>query len=228
MTISELWLALLPILLAMLISPARTIAVILLLHTPKQALTAFTFVLGLISAMMVQGIVLGFLFSFVGLTMEERGPELMTVVSVMFILVGIIMLTGAAKFIFQEEDDDKPPPAWLEKIEFLSPRSAYSTGFGWIMVSPKQWAFVLTAVAVIFTANLEPIASLVNFFIFSVLIQLTYFLIIGIHLIMPKQSEAILDGIFNWIKKNFRPVVIVLFSGFGLFFLIKGTSELIG
>jgi hypothetical protein len=61
-----------------------------------------------------------------------------------------------------------------------------------------------------------------------VLIQLTYFLIIGIHLIMPKQSEAILDGIFNWIKKNFRPVVIVLFSGFGLFFLIKGTSELIG
>ena len=33
----------------------------------------------------------------------------MTVVSVMFILVGIIMLTGAAKFIFQEEDDEKKP-----------------------------------------------------------------------------------------------------------------------
>jgi len=37
---TDLWLALLPILLAMLISPARTIAVILLLHTPKHALTA--------------------------------------------------------------------------------------------------------------------------------------------------------------------------------------------
>ena len=155
-----------PILLAMLISPARTIAVILLLHTPKQALTAFAYVCGMVASMMVQGILLGTLFSFVGLTMDERGAELTTIVSVLFILVAIIMLTGAAKFIFQEEDDDKPPPAWLEKIEYLSPSGAFSTGFGWLMVSPKQWAFVLTAVAVIFTANLDPIASLVNFFIF--------------------------------------------------------------
>ena len=224
---TELWLALLPILLAMLISPARTIAVILLLHTPKQALTAFTYVCGLITAMMIQGILFGLLFSFVDLTMDEREADLMVVVSIMFILVGIIMLTGAAKFVFQEEEDDKPPPAWLEKIEFLSPRTAYSTGFGWIMVSPKQWAFVLTAVAVIFTANFPPLASLVNFFIFSVLIQLVYFIIIGIHLLMPVRSEAILNSIFNWVKSNFRTVAIALFSGFGLFFLIKGISGLI-
>jgi hypothetical protein len=94
------------------------------------------------------------------------------------------------------------------------------------MVSPKQWAFVLTAVAVIFTANLTPIASLVNFFIFSVLIQLFYFIIIGIYLLMPKRSGAILDSLFNWIRNNFRPVVIVIFTGFGIFFLIKGILEL--
>lgn len=225
---SELWLALLPILLAMLISPARTIAVIMLLHTPRHALTAFTYVCGLISAMMVQGILLGFLFSFVGLTMDERGPELTTLVSVLFVLVGIIMLTGAVKFISREEDDDKPPPAWLEKIEELSPRVAFSTGFGWIMVSPKQWAFVLTAVAVIFTANLDPILSLINFFIFSVLIQLVYFIIIVIYLVMPERSEAILNGIFKWTKTNFRMVAIALFSGFGIFFLYKGITGLIG
>jgi threonine/homoserine/homoserine lactone efflux protein len=224
---TELWIALLPILLAMLISPARTIAVILLLHTPKQALTAFTFVCGLVSAMMVQGILFGLLFSFVGLTMDERGAELTAIVSILLVLVGIIMLTGAAKFIFKEEDDDKAPPAWLEKIEYLSPRAAYSTGLGWIMVSPKQWAFVLTAVAVIFTANLDPIVSLVNYFIFSVLIQVTYLIIIGLHLLMPERSGAILDSLFNWIKNNFRPVVIVIFTGFGIFFLLKGISGLI-
>ena len=224
---TELWIALLPILLAMRISPARTIAVILLLHTPKQALTAFTFVCGLVSAMMVQGILFGLLFSFVGLTMDEKEPELTAIVSLLIILVGIIMLTGAAKFIFKEDDDDKAPPAWLEKIEYLSPRDAFSTGFGWILVSPKQWAFVLTAVAVIFTANLESIVSLVNFFIFSVLIQLFYLIIIGLHLLMPERSGAILDSLFNWIKNNFRPVVIVIFTGFGLFFLIKGITGLI-
>lgn len=89
------------------------------------------------------------------------------------------------------------------------------------MVCPKQWVFVLTAVAVIFTANLTPLASLINFFIFSALIQLTYFMIIGIHLIVPKRSDKILDGLYNWIKNNFRPVVIGFFSGFEIFFLVN-------
>ena len=159
--------------------------------------------------------------------MDERGLELTTLVSFLFILVAIIMLTGAGKFIFQEEDDDKPPPAWLEKVENTTPREGFSTGFGWLMLSPKQWAFVLTAVAVIFTANLDPILSLVNFFIFSVLIQLVYLVLIGLHLLMPKRSEAILDVFFNWIKKNLRAVAIGLFGAFGLFFLIKGISGLI-
>jgi hypothetical protein len=139
----------------MLISPARTIAVILLLHTPKQATTALAYVGGMVSSMMVQGIIFGFLLSFVGLTTEQRAGDLATVVAVLFIVVGIVMLVGASKFLFQEEDDDKPPPKWLEQIESLAPRQAFSTGFGWLMVSPKQWAFVLTAVAVIFTANLS-------------------------------------------------------------------------
>lgn len=57
-------------------------------------------------------------------------------------------------------------------IEQVPQRAASSTGFGWTMVCPKQWAFVLAAVTVIFTANLSPIQSLVNYFIFSMLIQL--------------------------------------------------------
>jgi hypothetical protein len=219
---SELWLALLPILLAMLISPARTIAVILLLHTPKAALTALAYVSGMVSSMMVQGIIFGLLLSVVGLTADERAAELDTVVAILFVVVGVIMLVGAAKFILQEEDDDSPPPKWLEELETLAPRQAYSVGFGWLMVSPKQWAFVLTAVAVIFTASLSPAASLVNFFVFSVLIQAFYFLLIAIYLLMPERSGAILDSLFRWLKTHLRPVVIILFTGFGLFFLIKG------
>ena len=90
------------------------------------------------------------------------------------------------------------------------------------MVSPKQWAFVLTAVAVIFTANLSVAASLLNFFVFSVLIQAVYFVLIAIYLLMPERSTAILDSLFNWLKGNLRAVVIIIFTGFGLFFFVKG------
>jgi threonine/homoserine/homoserine lactone efflux protein len=94
------------------------------------------------------------------------------------------------------------------------------------MVSPKQWVFVLTAVAVIFTANLSPFASLVNFFIFTALIQIVYFIIIGIHLALPKRSEKILNTVFLWLKKNLRMVAIIIFAGFGLFFVVKGVIGL--
>ena len=102
----DLWLALLPILLALTISPARTIWVILLLLTPKGALTALGFVVGMVSAMMTQGIIFGALFSLVGLTSEQSSGQLATVVSVLFLVAGIIMLAGAAKFIFQDDEDD--------------------------------------------------------------------------------------------------------------------------
>ena len=59
---SELWANLLPILAVMFISPARTLAVILLLHTPKRAVTALAYVLGMIVALMIQVFMLGFLF----------------------------------------------------------------------------------------------------------------------------------------------------------------------
>lgn len=112
-------------------------------------------------------------------------------------------------------------------IEKLPQRAAASTGFGWIEVCPKPWAFVLTAVTVSFTANLSPVQSLVNYLIFSILIQLFYVLIIGINLLIPLRSGAILDALVLWIRNNFSPVVIVIFTGFGLFFLFKGISGLI-
>ena len=51
--LAELWMALLPIVGVMFISPARTLAVILLLHTPKKGVTAIAYVVGMIAAMMV-------------------------------------------------------------------------------------------------------------------------------------------------------------------------------
>jgi hypothetical protein len=137
------------------------------------------------------------------------------------------LLAGASKFIFQD-DDDKAPPDWFEKIETMSPTPALKLGFGWLMVSPKQWVLVLTAVAVVFTAYLPPLVSAVNFFVFSLLVQTVFFVIIGLHTLMPNRSERILDALFVWLKKHLRAVAIGIFGFFGIFFLIKGFIGLVG
>lgn len=224
---ANLWMDLLPILAVMFISPARTLAVILLLHTPKKGVTAFSYVVGMIGAMMAQGVLLGFLMSIVGLTVSRRGGDLMTVVSLLFVVTGIILLVGASKFVFQD-DDDKAPPAWFNKIEMMSPAQGLKLGFGWLMVSPKQWVLVLTAVAVIFSFYLPVGVAILNFFIFTLLVQTVFFVIIGIQVLMPGRSEAILDTLFAWLKKHLRALAIGIFAIFGLFFLVKGLIGLIG
>ena len=65
--------------------------------------------------------------SVVGLTVERRGGDLATVVSILFVVTGIILLVGGSKFIFQD-DDDKAPPDWLAKIELMSPSQAVKIG----------------------------------------------------------------------------------------------------
>jgi hypothetical protein len=211
----------------MFISPARTLAVILLLHTPKKGVTAFTYVLGMISAMMVQGLLLGFLMSVVGLAVARRDGDLMTVISILFVVTGLILLSGAAKFM-ANDDDDKAPPDWFTKIETMSPSQSLKLGFGWLMVSPKQWVLVLTAVAVIFSAYLPPAASIINFLIFTLLVQTIFFVIIAVHSLMPKRSQKMLDTLFVWLKKHLRAVAIGIFGFFGIFFLVKGLIGLIG
>jgi hypothetical protein len=225
---SDMWLDLLPILLALLISPARTLALILLLHSPRHAVTAGGYVVGMVTAMLAQGIVLAAGFALIGLTSDERSGDLKVVVGVLFVVAGIIMLVGASRFVFAAEDDDGPPPGWLEKLEHITPRQAATTGFGWLMVSPKQWVFVLTAIAVIFAADLPPAGSLVNYVVFALLVQGAYLIIIAVYLLAPQRSARILDGVFAWLKLNLRAVAITVFAGFGLIFLVKGLSALAG
>ena len=147
--------------------------------------------------------------------------------NILFVVTGIILLAGASKFIFRD-DDDKAPPAWFAKIETMSPAQALKLGFGWLMVSPKQWVLVLTAVAVIFAAYLPPATSIVNFFIFTLLVQTIFLIIIALQIVMPNRSQEILDALFVWLKKHLITIAIAIFGFFGLFLLIKGFLGLVG
>jgi len=224
---SDMWSDLVLVLIAMMISPARTLAVIILLHTPRSTTTALGYVVGMISAMMVQGAALGTIMSAIGLASADRSSELSVFVGALFVVGSVILFAGAFKILTVPKSGGGSLASALERLEHVGPSGAYKIGFGWIFASPKQWVFVLTAVAVIFEAQLQPLGSLANFALFTILVQLTYLLIIGAYSIARDRANRVLDGTFGWLKTNLRPAAITLFVGFGLVFLLKGVSILI-
>jgi len=223
---TEMWIDLLPVLLAMMISPARTLAVILLLHTPRSTTTALGYVGGMVSAMLLQGAGLGAAMSLVGITSDERSSDLTVFVGALFVVGGMILLAGAFKIAAAPASGGGSLASILDRLEHTEPAGAYKIGFGWLFASPKQWVFVLTAVAVVFAAELRPVGSLANYAVFTLLVQAAYFVIIGAYAVARVRVGRLLDTLFGWMKSHLRPTAIGLFVFFGIVFLAKGYSTL--
>jgi cadmium resistance protein CadD (predicted permease) len=99
-------------------------------------------------------------------------------------------------------------------------------GLGWLFVSPKQWIFTLTAVGVIFAANLEPMVSFTNYLLFILIALILFILLILIYIILGERSRDFIDSLAHWLKKHAQTILIIVFIVFGLYFLIKGTIAL--
>ncbi|UCG25200.1 MAG: GAP family protein [Chloroflexota bacterium] len=222
----EMWLDLLPIAIAMAITPGRLIALILLFHTRRPISTSLAFVGGMASNMLIEGLAFALLFSVSGIFAVDEGAGPPAIVAILFVIIGVLMLVGAARVIFQADDEEKAPPKWLAEIDSFTPGKAYKLGLGWLFVSPKQWIFTLTAVAVIFAANLEPLASLANYLLFILIVLMLFFLLILVYAVLGDRSKSFMDRLFGWLKKNARTILILVLVVFGLYFLIRGATAL--
>jgi hypothetical protein len=182
----------------------------------------------MISAMMIQGAAFGAAMSIVGLASAERSSDLTVFVGALFVVGAAVLFAGAFKIVTAPASGGGSLASALARLEKVDPSGAYKIGFGWIFASPKQWVFVMTAVAIIFEARLRPLGSLTNYLVFTLLVQIAYLLIIGAYSIAHDRVSAVLDATFGWIKTNLRTTAIWLFTGFGVVFLIKGLAILAG
>jgi threonine/homoserine/homoserine lactone efflux protein len=223
---SELWQDLLPIAVAMAITPGRLLALILLFHTERAVLTSLAFVGGMASNMLIEGLAFALIFSISGVFDTENGAGPPAILAILLLVMGVLLLVAAAKVIFHSEDEDKAPPKWLAEIDSFRPGSAYKLGLSWLFVSPKQWIFTLTVVGFIFAANLGPVTSLANYLLFILIVLALFFLLILIYIILGDRSQEFMDGLFKWLRKNAQTILVVVLIVFGLYFLLKGISAL--
>ncbi len=217
---------LIPLILGAAIVPIWIIIVLFLLRGKGGLLKALAFVVGISSVRLAQGIVFGYIFRSAEEASGESGSGV--IVSTLLLVIGILLLITAFKQYRKEDDPDGPPPKWMEIFSTATPVKAFALGAALIAIAAKQWVFTLSAIATIGQASLSQVENVITFLVYVLLAISLPLVPILFSAIAPRQSAVTLERMGKWLEKHNRHIVIAVSLIFGVFFLWKGMSGLMG
>jgi hypothetical protein len=210
------------------IGPGQIIFDTLLLLSPNQAVSkASSFVAGMTAVRLFQGIVFGLILEGAIFSISKsRNPTAIS--STLLLVVGIILLINAYKQWQNEPGTDGAPPKWMAIIDRLSPVKSFGVGIVLVATSPNLWFFTLNAIAVISEAQLNRLHASIAFLIFVLVAELLVLSPIVYRLLAPQKAGKILDSLVKWLIRNNRLVMIAFSLLFGLYFMGRAITQLLG
>jgi hypothetical protein len=217
---------LLPVVIGAAVAPIPIIIVLLLLGSQGGLLKGAAFVGGAIVLRLAQGVVFGYIFASDPAATSETGGKL--IISTLLLVMGILMLITAFRKWDKEEDPDAPPPRWLTALGGLSVPKAFGMGAALVALSAKHWVFTLSAISVIETAKLAPSASIGLFLVYVLAAQVFGLIAVIAVAVAPRAAGTAIAQSREWLEHNNRRILIAFSLIFGLFFLFKGITGLIG
>jgi divalent metal cation (Fe/Co/Zn/Cd) transporter len=149
------------------------------------------------------------------------------IVSTLLIAIGVLMLINAFKKWQKEEDPDAPPPKWMAALGSLSALKAFGMGGAIVLISAKQWLFTLGAIGVLERAHLGPPTGIAMFLVYVLAAQAFGLIAVIAHAVSPQRAGSALAATRGWLERNSRPVMVVVYLVFGLYFLSKGIGGFI-
>ena len=218
--------SLLPLIVGAALLPVWIIMALFLLRGEGGVLKAAAFAVGAMMVRLVQGILFGFVFAEAADASGESGSNLIT--STLLLVLGIVMLISAVRKWRKEVDPDTPPPKWMDILGGMSALKAFGMGVLLMALAIKQWVFTLSAIAVIEQGELSQASNVLAYLFFVLAAQSLVLAPIVVSAVAPAQSARLLDAAQGWLERNNRVVLIAASSIFGVWFLWKGITGLIG
>ena len=216
---------LLPVVVSATVVPFYIVAVLILLQTDGGLVKTLGFMAGGLAMRLVQGLLFGIVFGAAMQASSEGGQRL--IVSTLLLVLGILLLITA--FLkWQKAEDPDAPPRWMATISGLSAVKAVGAGALFVTIAVKQWVFTLSAIGVIGEAELGGAAS-VGLYLFYVLATQTLVLApVLASAVVPQQALRILEAAQTWLERHSQVIAVTVSLVFGVLFLYKGVTGLIG
>lgn len=214
-----------PLALAVALSPLPIVAVVLMLGTPLGRVNGPSFVLGWIVGLTAVGALVIVLSHVVDATAVD-GPAdwvgwLKLVLGLLLVLLAVEQWRGRPS-----DGEEQEFPAWMATIDAFTPGKATSLGLVLSAVNPKNLLLTVSAATAIASFGASDADEAVVLAIFIVIATVGPALPVAISIAMGKKATELLDGLRSWMATNNVAIMVVLLLIIGAKMLGDGISLL--
>jgi hypothetical protein len=217
--------ALLPLAIAVTISPIPIIAEILLLFTEKPVGNAAAYLAGFAVGVAA---ILGLLVVVANAAnLTRSGPS--KGAATVQLVVGAALLVAARRRLGRRRPapgEAAPAPKWMEGIAAFTPPRSLGVGAAIGAANPKNIAVGVAGAVAISSAGLSTGQTVVSIVVYVVIASLGVAAPLVVMVGLRDKSQGILDGWKDWLGQNNAVVMAVLFLVFGVVLIGKGVAGL--
>jgi hypothetical protein len=215
----------LPLAIAVTISPLPIVAEILLLFTAKPVPNAATYLVGFVVGVAV---VLGVLVAAAGAFNLTAGSGPSEGASAIKVVLGLLLLVAAHRQLRRRPDAEQEStmPKWMDGISGFAPPKSFALGAVIGAANPKNLAVGLAAALTIAAASLSTGQQAGAIAVYVFVAALGVATPLAALLILGSRSEPMLERWRSWLAQNNSTVMAVLFFVFAFVLIGKGIGGL--
>ncbi len=211
---------LVPLALAIALSPFPVVPVILLLLTPHPRSTSGSFLAGWTGGILTATTV----FVLVAEVVETRAEDPVWLAWGRIALGIALLALGVRQWIGRHAD--KPTPAWLESVQTAGPAKALVLGFMLSAVNPKVVLLAAAAGIVIGSSGASATTVVWTVLVFALAASISVALPIVVFLVRGDAVLGALARTRDWLIDHNAAVMAVVIFAIGLMLTIKGIRGL--
>ena len=208
----------LPIAVAIAVSPIPILAVILMLLTERSTANAVAFLVGWALALAVIGGVVAALG--IGRTDSAEDPGTGLLVA-QFVLAAVLLAGGVRRWRMRARAGvDHETPKWVSAVRSVTPPRALALGVGLIALNPKDGLLTVAAGARLAESDAGTGAAAVALVVFVAVSSATIVAPILAEAAMGARAEPILERSRHWLERNGNAAVAVVLLVLGVLIAI--------
>lgn len=216
----------LPLALAIAVSPLSIVAVILMLLAPNARRTGPGFLIGWIVGVSIPVTVSVLLAGALPTHDASDGPNIARAV-VQLVLAALLLLLAVAQWRKRPRPGDEASlPKWMTAIDSFGFRRALGLGVLLSLPRPKNLLVAASAGVTIGSAGLTPAESAVTVAVFIAIAVSTVLVPVVAHLAAADRLRAPLERLHQWLARENSVITTVLLLFIGVLMLGKGIGSL--